>query len=202
MTYIFEAFSLVCGVCIDTVVTQHFKVFFGDVYDKSFYEVYCRDTFLYGLIIFMPGVVKCDIITVIFIDTGCCNNRPSEMATDVYDGNDRSVEIRFCPDIEFFGMIFVNIIFDFAGGRIDGISHFFKKDFTKSVTKKAVVKMLNRYPNCKVAGTAFGDESINVRIPFEIATESMKDTDKTGSEVFGVIHVIKHAKDNIPDRGK
>lgn len=38
---------------------------------------------------------------------------------------------------------------------------------------------------------------MDMRIPFQITSESVKDTDDTGSKVFGFIHFIKHAKDNI-----
>lgn len=58
--------------------------------------------------------------------------------------------------------------------------------------------MFHSSPNGKVTGTALRDKSMDVmRIPFQITSESVKDTDDTGSKVFGFIHFIKHAKDNI-----
>ena len=75
----------------------------------------------------------------------------------------------------------------------------FKKNLTKSITKKVVVKVFDRPPRSDVASTTFGDEGMDMRIPFQVATESMKDADKSRSKVFSFIHLGKHAKDNVSD---
>ena len=41
-----------------------------------------------------------------------------------------------------------------------------------------------------------------MRIPLKVTSESMKNADKSGSEVFCLIHFKEHAKDNIAYRGK
>ena len=62
--------------------------------------------------------------------------------------------------------------------------------------------MLYRTPGSNIAGSAFGDEGMNVRIPFEVASKGVKNTDETGGKVFFFVHIVEHTKDNIPDRRK
>lgn len=60
----------------------------------------------------------------------------------------------------------------------------------------------NRTPWSKVVGTTFRDKGMNMRIPLEVTSGSMKNTDKTGSKFFFLIHVLKYTKDNVSDRGQ
>lgn len=53
---------------IDAVVTQHFKVFFRDVNNESFNEVEGGNTLFDGLVVFVAGVVKSNIFSIIFIN--------------------------------------------------------------------------------------------------------------------------------------
>ena len=69
----------------------------------------------------------------------------------------------------------------------------------KSVSKELKVKMFDRTPGRKVAGSTFRNEHMNVRVPFEIPAESMKDTEETRSELFSLIHIEEHTEDDIPD---
>ena len=62
--------------------------------------------------------------------------------------------------------------------------------------------MFNRTPGSKVTSATFRDKSMDMRIPFKVASKSMKNTDKTRSEIFLFIHVMKHTKNNISNRGK
>ena len=57
--------------------------------------------------------------------------------------------------------------------------------------------MFYRSPRSNLARTAFGNESMDMRIPLEISTESMKNTDETGSEIFCFIHFCEHAQDYV-----
>ena len=62
--------------------------------------------------------------------------------------------------------------------------------------------MFDRAPNRMISRTTFRDESMDMRIPFQVSAKGMQDADKTGSKIFGLIEFIKHAKDYIPNRGK
>ena len=57
-------------------------------------------------------------------------------------------------------------------------------------------------PKPIIAVAAFGNETVNVRIPFEIPAKSMKNHDKAGSEVLGFIHFKEHAGNNAGNRMK
>ena len=57
-------------------------------------------------------------------------------------------------------------------------------------------------PNPGIAVATFGNQAVNVRIPFEIPAKSMKNHDITGSEVFGFVHFKEHAGNNAGNRMK
>ena len=57
--------------------------------------------------------------------------------------------------------------------------------------------MIVRAPCKKVSSTAFGNEGMDVRIPFKISSKSVKYTNETGSKVFAFIHLKEHTKNNI-----
>jgi hypothetical protein len=62
--------------------------------------------------------------------------------------------------------------------------------------------MLFGTPTTGVTDSAFRNEAMNMRIPFEIPPEGVKDTDETGSEAFRFIILIKAVKDNTADSRK
>ena len=43
-----------------------------------------------------------------------------------------------------------------------------------------------------IAVATFGNQAVNVRIPFEIPAKSMEDHDVAGSKFFGMVQVKKH----------
>ena len=143
-----------------------------------------------------------DSITIVFIDARSSNNRASQISADIFDGNIRDAKVGFGSDIENIGMVFLDVIFDFAKGWADGCSHHFEKDFTKSIAKESIVKVFNRSPGSDITGTTFRNKGVDMRIPLKVTSESMKNTDKTGSKIFSFIHVVKHTKDNVSNRGK
>lgn len=51
-------------------------------------------------------------------------------------------------------------------------------------------------PKTGVANTTFRNETVNMWIPFQVTTESMKDEDESGSEIFGFIVFKEQAKNN------
>ena len=53
---------------IETIVTCHFKVFFGDVLDEELYKIYGRKCPFYKGIVFVPVIVKCDVAAIIGIN--------------------------------------------------------------------------------------------------------------------------------------
>ena len=60
--------------------------------------------------------------------------------------------------------------------------------------------MLFGAPETGVANTTFGDKTMDVRIPFQIPPEGMRDADKARIKVFGLVKLEEHTQDDIPDR--
>ena len=76
----------------------------------------------------------------------------------------------------------------------------FQEYFTESLTEKIIIKVFYWFPGKIIAGSAFRDKSMDMRVPFEVAAEGVEHTDKTGSKVFAFIHFRKHTQDDISDR--
>lgn len=57
-----------------------------------------------------------------------------------------------------------------------------------------------RTPWSDVAGTTFRNEGMDMRIPFEVTSKSVEDTDNTGSKVFCFVDFRKHTQNDIADR--
>lgn len=47
-----------------------------------------------------------------------------------------------------------------------------------------------------IANAAFGNEAVDVGIPFEVTSKGMQDTDKAGSKTFRSIGVLEHSEGN------
>ncbi len=77
-----------------------------------------------------------------------------------------------------------------------------KECSTEGVSQISVIKVCNPAPDDVITTAAFRNETVYVRIPFEVAPKSMENTNETGSEVFGFIDFEKHTKDNASDRRK
>lgn len=169
---------------IETIVTQHFKMFFRDMNNQPFNKVHSRNAFGDVFIVFMSGVVKGYVFTIIFVNTGSGNDRTTKISGDIFYSNIRGTEIRLCPDIETVSMKGIHLIFDSAERRAESFCKFLKKNFSESITQEVIVEMFNRTPGCDITGTALGNKSVYVRIPLKIPTESVKDTDNTGSKDF------------------
>ena len=84
----------------------------------------------------------------------------------------------------------------------NSFSELLKKNLAKSKAHKRIIEMLKRFPNGMVASTTFRNKSVNVRIPFKISTESMKNKDETRSKRFRLIFFIEYAEDHIANRMK
>ena len=58
----------VAVTCIETAITDHFKVFFRDMADQSFDEINSGNGFFYVFIIFMAIVMKSNRLPVIAVN--------------------------------------------------------------------------------------------------------------------------------------
>lgn len=62
--------------------------------------------------------------------------------------------------------------------------------------------MFKRAPEPGAANAAFGNEAVDVGIPFEVTAKGMQDTDKAGSKTLGFIGGVEHSEDNTADGRK
>lgn len=71
--------------------------------------------------------------------------------------------------------------------------HFIKKGSTESATEISIIEMTYAAPETIVAVAAFGNEAVDVRVPFQIPAKGMEDHDKAWREVHGFILLKKQA---------
>lgn len=62
--------------------------------------------------------------------------------------------------------------------------------------------MFKRAPAPGAANAAFGNETVDVWIPFEAAPKGMQDTDKAGGKTLRFIGGVEHSEDNTADGRK
>ena len=99
--------------CIQSSISDHFKVFFWNVADETFDEIHGRDCFLDIFFIFMAVVMKSNHFAIIFINTGSGYDRTSEIATNIFDYVFRVTFVWLCVNIETIFMFGVTFRFYF-----------------------------------------------------------------------------------------
>lgn len=100
------------------------------------------------------------------------------------------------PDIEAFRMGGVHGCLGLFEGRADGGLHLIEQDGTEGAAEEAVIEMGDPAPAGTVAGTPFGNEAVDVGVPFEVTAEGVEDEDEAGGELFLLIELCKHAEDD------
>ena len=77
---------------------------------------------------------------------------------------------------------------------------FIEQSGTKGIAQVGIIEMFYIAPGTVIRETAFGNQAMNVGIPFQRTTKGVKYTDESGSEVFGFVHLKEHAQNNRTDR--
>ena len=85
---------------INSIITDHFKMFFRDVLSKPWHEIKNRDGFDDQFLVFMAIVMEGNELAVIFVNSRCGYNRATEIAADIFDYGFRITFIRFGINIE------------------------------------------------------------------------------------------------------
>lgn len=94
---------------IQTVIADHLVVRFRYVLDQKGDEVQSRNCFLYKSIVFMAVEMESNIFPIVRINAAQSNDRPSEIAADVFDNSPWITEIRLSINIEAVFILFVDI---------------------------------------------------------------------------------------------
>ena len=142
-------------------------------------------------------IVESDRITVIVIDPGSSDDRPAKITTDILSDYFGVTEIRFSIDIETMFMFAVTSCFYFFKRRPDPDFQFIEESGAESTAEIVIVKVPDMTPGAVIT---FGEEAVDMGIPFEIPAKSVEDHDISGSEIFGLIELEKHTGDDTGNR--
>ena len=116
---------------VDTVVSDHFEMFVGDMNDEAFNKFNGGNSFNDELIILVSVVMKGNMGARIRIDTGSGNDGPAEIATNVFRDDRRVTVIGLSVNIEAFAMILINSRFDFLEGRTEFVMETIEESSTE-----------------------------------------------------------------------
>ena len=150
---------------INPIITDHFEMFFRDMPDQTLNKLHDRDGLFHIFIILMPVVVESDQIAIITVNAGSGDHLPAKIALDILDSSFRVTGIGFGIDIEAIFMLPVAAGFDLIKRRPDPGFHFTQQGGTESVAQISIVKMRDLAPEAVIAATAFGEVTVDVRVP-------------------------------------
>ena len=145
-------------------------------------------------------IVESDRITVIVIDPGSSDDRPAKITTNILSDYFGVTEIRFSIDIETMFMFAVTSCFYFFKRRPDPDFQFIEESGAESTAEIVIVKVPDMTPGAVITETAFGEEAVDMGIPFEIPAKSVEDHDISRGEIFGLVELEKHTGDDTGDR--
>ena len=103
--------------CAETAISNHFKVFFRDVSDETFDEIYGGDCLLNIFFVFMPVIMKSDQFTIIFINAGSGYGRTPEITANIFDYIFGITFLRFRINIKTIQMVRIAFCFCFFKRR-------------------------------------------------------------------------------------
>ena len=167
-------------------------MFFRDMTDETFDEIYDRQSLFHILFILVPVIVESNGIAIIPVNPGCGYDGSAKIAPNIFSNYFRIAEIGFGIDIETLFMLGVTFRFYLFERRANPVFHFIEESCAESISQIVVVKVLYMAPEAVITVTAFGKETVDVRIPFEIPAKSVEDHDVAGSKIFGMVQVKKH----------
>ena len=145
-------------------------------------------------------IVESDRITVIVINPGSSDDRPAKITTNILSDYFGVTENRFSIDIETMFIFAVTSCFYFFKRRPDPDFQFIEESGAESTAEIVIVKVPDMTPGAVITVTAFGEEAVDMGIPFEIPAKSVEDHDISGSEIFGLIELEKHTGDDTGNR--
>ena len=145
-------------------------------------------------------IVESDRITIIVIDPGSNDDRPAKITTDILSDYFGVTENRFSIDIETMFMFAVTSCFYFFKRRPDPDFQFIEESGAESTAEIVIVKVPDMTPGAVITETAFGEEAVDMGIPFEIPAKSVEDHDISRGEIFGLVELEKHTGDDTGDR--
>ncbi len=182
--------------CIKVAITYHFEVFFRDMPDEAPNKFHGRNGFLYIGVILVSVVMERDIFPIIVINTGGRNYGSAKVTPNVSDNCFGVAFVWLCIDIETVFVVSVAKRLCFFEGWTDFSFHFIKECGAEGVAQEGVVKMFHIFPETAVVQPAFGQQTVDMRVPFQVPPKSMEDKDKPRRVVHGFVHFVEHRQDD------
>ena len=145
-------------------------------------------------------IVESDRITVIVINPGSSDDRPAKITTNILSDYFGVTENRFSIDIETMFIFAVTSCFYFFKRRPDPDFQFIEESGAESTAEIVIVKVPDMTPGAVITVTAFGEEAVDMGIPFEVPAKSVEDHDISRGEIFGLVELEKHTGDDTGDR--
>ena len=97
-------------------------------------------------------------------------------------------------------MFAVTSCFYFFKRRPDPDFQFIEESGAESTAEIVIVKVPDMTPGAVITETAFGEEAVDMGIPFEVPAKSVEDHDISRGEIFGLVELEKHTGDDTGDR--
>lgn len=184
---------------IETVVSNHLEMFFGDVSDQSFDEIHGRNGFVDKTAIFVSVVMEGDGICnfVIGINAGSSNDWATKISADVFENSRRTALTAFGMDVETVFGVSVNGGLNTFEFRREVFLKQIQKDGLEGFAQKGIVEVRKRTPKTKFVDATFRNKTVDMGVPFEITAKCVKDANETRDEMARVINVEKEAGDHL-----
>ena len=181
---------------VNAAIADHFEMFFRDMPDETFYELHNRKRFFDIGIIFVAVVMEGDKAAIIFVNPGGGNNRTSQIAPNVFYGGSGVAFSWLGIDIETVFVFPVTTGLNLFERRADPGFHFTQQCGAESIAEVGIVEVIDIAPETVTAVAAFGNQAVDMGVPFQISAKGVKDHDETGSKVHGLILLKKHTGNN------
>jgi len=184
---------------IEPVIPGHLEMLFRDVLDQKLNKIQDGKGPLDIGIILVPVVMEGDVLPIIGIDARGGNNRASQITADVSDNGVGLAEVRLGIDVKAVLILFINKGLRFFKGRPDTFFHLVQEGRLKGLSEIGIAEVLHDTPEAIIGESAFRQEAVDMRVPFQGASESMKDTDKARNKVPALVELVEHFQDNAAD---
>ena len=162
----FSRFLSSTVACIESPVADHLEMFFRDMPDEPLDEFHSGQGLFYVRVIFMAVVMERDSLSVITVNTGGCNHRPSKISADIFDHGIRVAFVGFCINIEPVFVLFVTECFCFLKGGADFGFHFIQEGGAESIAQIVVVKIIDCFPKIMITEAALGNKAVDTMTIF------------------------------------
>ena len=169
---------------IEPEISNHFKVLFRNMENELLNKFNSRNSFGNGFVVFVAGIVKSNILAIIAINSGGGNGRTSKISANIYNGTlNITVKVR-CMDIKPMTEFFIELRDKAADFLPEACRKPVANSFLKRLTKGSVVNIFDGEMGAMNANKDFTQQNMDMRIPFQITSKGMKNSNKARDIIF------------------